>query len=77
MDEKITSTEFAPKKQLTKGQMIAVMAVGRLMLLLSIVIPTESDSTAHTIKIIVGILGLCVLCVGGYFRPMKVPKNLR
>ena len=75
MDEKIRSTEFAPKKQLTKGQMIAVMAVGGLMLLLSIVIPTESDSAAHTIKIIVGILGLCVLCAGGYFRPMKAPKN--
>jgi hypothetical protein len=74
MDEK-TSTEFAPKRQLTKGQFIAMMAVGGLMLLLSIVIPTEGQSTAHTIKIIVGILGLCVLCVGGYFRPMKAPKN--
>ena len=42
MDEK-TSTEFAPKKQLTKGQFITVMVVGGLMLLLSIVIPTEAD----------------------------------
>jgi hypothetical protein len=75
MDEKKTSTEFAPKKQLTKGQMIAVMAVGGLMFLLSIVIPTGYESTGHTIKIIVGILGFCVLCAGGYFRPMKAPKN--
>jgi protein-S-isoprenylcysteine O-methyltransferase Ste14 len=74
MEEK-TSKEFAPKKQLTKGQFIAVMAVGGLMLLLSIVIPTAPDSTGHTVKIIVGILGLLVLCVGAYFRPMRAPKN--
>ena len=75
MDEKKASTEFAPKKQLTKGQAVTVMVVGGLVLLLSIVIPTAPDSTGHTIKIIVGILGLLVLCVGAYFRPMKAPKN--
>jgi len=75
MDEKKASTEFAPKKQLTKGQMIAVIAVGGLMLLLSIVIPTEPDSTAHTIKVIVGILGVCIIIAGLAFRPMKAPKN--
>jgi protein-S-isoprenylcysteine O-methyltransferase Ste14 len=74
MDEK-PSTEFTPKKLLTKGQFIAVMAVGGLMLLLSIVIQTAPDSTGHTIKIIVGILGLLVLCGGAYFRPVKAPKN--
>ncbi len=74
MDEK-TPTEFVPKKLLTKGQMIAVMAVGGLMLLLSVVIPTEKPSTAHTIKVIVGILGVLVICVGLWLRPVKGPKN--
>jgi protein-S-isoprenylcysteine O-methyltransferase Ste14 len=74
MDEK-TPTEFVPKKQLTKGQMIAVIAVGVLMLLLSIVIPTEKPSTAHTIKVIVGILGVCIVIAGLAFRPIKAPKN--
>jgi protein-S-isoprenylcysteine O-methyltransferase Ste14 len=74
MNEK-TSTEFVPKKVMTKGQMIAVIAVGGLMLLLSIVIPTENSSTAHTIKVIVGMLGLCIVIVGLYLRPIKAPKN--
>ena len=69
--------EFVPKKHMTKGQAIAVMTVGCLMLLLSIVIPTESDSTAHTIKIFVGILGVLVVCAGAWLRPGKAPKNLR
>ena len=73
MDEK-TSTEFAPKKQLTKGQMVAVMAVGGLMFLLAIIIPAERGSTGFTIKIIVAMLGLVVACVGSVLRP-KAPAN--
>jgi len=34
MDEKKASTEFAPKKQLTKSQAVTVMVVGGLLLLL-------------------------------------------
>ena len=75
MDEKKVSTEFAPKKQLTKSQAVTVMVVGGLLLLLSIVIPTEKPSTAHTIKVIVGILGFCIVVVGVAFRPIKAPKN--
>jgi ABC-type nitrate/sulfonate/bicarbonate transport system permease component len=74
MDEK-TSAGFVPKKLLTKGQMIAVIAVGGLMLLLSIIIPTETPSIAHTIKVIAGIVGVCIIFVGIYFRPPKAPKN--
>ncbi len=75
MDEKIESTKFVPKKHLTKGQAIVVMAVGGFMLLLSIVIPTENPSTAHTIKVIVGIVGVFVICVGAWLRPMKASKE--
>ena len=75
MDEKKESTEFVPRKHLTKVQAITLMTAGGLMLLLSIVIPTENPSTAHTIKVIVGMLGVCVVCVGAWLRPMKAAKN--
>ncbi len=74
MDEEKLSKSVS-RRQLTKGQAIAVMAVGGLMLLLSIVIPTEQQSTAHTIKVVVGILGVCVACVGAWLRPMKASKE--
>jgi uncharacterized membrane protein HdeD (DUF308 family) len=74
MDEK-TTMKFVPKKHLTKVQAITVMAIGGLMLLLSIVIPTAPDSTAHTVKVIVGVLGMCVGIVGVCYRPMEAPKN--
>ena len=61
------------KKQLTKVQAITVMAVGGLMLFLSIVIPTEPDSNAHTLKVVVGFLGVCIACVGAVFRPGEGP----
>jgi len=74
MEEK-PSKEHRPKRQLTKIQMITVIVIGGLMLLLSIVIPTKYESTGHTIKVIVGILGFCIIMVGVSFRPMKAPKN--
>ena len=74
MDQK-ASTKSASKRQLTKVQAITVMAVGGLMILLSIVIPTEQNSTAHTVKVIFWFLGVCVLVVGGYFRPMEATKD--
>ena len=73
MGEKVSTTN--PKKQWTNRQAITVMVVGGLMLLLSIVIPTEEQSTAHTIKVVMGCLGVCVALVGANFRPMKAPKD--
>ena len=74
MNEK-ASKKSSSKRQLTKVQAITVMAVGGLMLLLSIVIPTAPDSTAHTVKVIVGVLGMCVGIVGVCYRPMEARKN--
>jgi len=62
-------------KKLTKPQAITVMAVGGLMLLLSIVIPAERETTGFAIKLVVGFLGVCVFFVGAWLRPMKAPKN--
>jgi uncharacterized membrane protein HdeD (DUF308 family) len=74
MNEK-ASKKSTSKKQLTKVQAITVMAVGGFMLLLSIVIPTEPDSNAHTLKVVVGFMGVLVGIVGAAFRPMDAPKN--
>ena len=75
MDEKKTSTESLPKSKLTTRQAIIVMVVGGLMLFLAIVIPAERGSTGFTIKMIVGMLGVIVACVGSVLRPKKAPEN--
>jgi len=72
MNEKATK-----KKQLTKVQAIIVMVVGGLMLLLSIVIPTAPDSNAHTLKVVVGLLGVLIGIVGAAFRPGEGPKQTK
>ena len=74
MDEKAT-TKPGWKKELTMRQAITLMVIGALMFVLAIVIPTKEHSTAYYIKIVVGFLGLCVVCVGAYLRPMKAPEN--
>jgi hypothetical protein len=73
--EENASKGWVPKRQFTMGQTIAVTTVGGLMLLLSIVIPTESPSTAHTVKVIVGMLGFIIGMVGVVYRPVKVSEN--
>jgi hypothetical protein len=66
---------WVPKRQFTMGQTVAVTTVGGLMLLLSIVIPAESPSTAHTIKVIAGMLGFVIGMVGVVYRPVKISKH--
>ncbi len=61
------------KIQLTMQQAIVVMVVGGLMLLLAIVIPTEDGSSAQMWKLLMGLVGFCVLGAGAYLRPMQ-PK---
>lgn len=62
-----------PKRQLTMQQAIMVMVIGGLMLLLAIVIPTEEGSSAQMWKVLMGLVGFCILGAGAYLRPMK-PK---
>ena len=62
-----------PKMQLTMQQAIVVMVVGGLMLLLAIVIHTEEGSSAQMWKLLMGLVGFCILGAGAYLRPMK-PK---
>ncbi len=68
MNEK-TSTNSKVSKKLSKRQAITVMVVGGLMLLLSLIVPTGENSTAYTIKVIVGLLGVVIVFAGAYFRP--------
>lgn len=69
MAEETTQKGFGPKKRLTKTQAIAVMVIGIVILLLPMIIPSEQGSTLHTVKVVVGLLGLCVLFLGLYLRP--------
>ncbi len=64
----------APKKQLTKQQAMVLMIIGGLMLVLAIFIPTEPGSSAQMWKLLMGVVGFCVLGAGSYLRPMK-PKS--
>ena len=60
-----------PKRQMTMQQAIIVMVVGGLLLFLAIVIPTEAGSSAQMWKVLMGIVGACILAAGLYLRPMK------
>ena len=62
-----------PKMQLTMQQAIVVMVVGGLMLVLAIVIRTEEGSSAQMWKLLMGLVGFCILGAGAFLRPMK-PK---
>ncbi len=70
-----TESTGGPKKQLTIRQAITLMSVGGFMFLLAIVVPTEPQSTAYTIKVIMGFVGVCIGVVGAYFRPMAPKKD--
>lgn len=70
MTEK-TAAKSKGRRELTKPQAITVMIAGGLMLVLPMIISTEVGTTAHTMKIIVGFLGACILIVGAYLRPMQ------
>lgn len=64
------------KWEFTKTQAVVVMVIGCLLLASSMIISTEIGTTAHTVKVVVGFIGACVLFTGVWRRPMKeVPKN--
>jgi len=54
-------------------QAIVVMVVGGILLVLANVIHTEEGSSAQMWKVLMGVVGLCILAAGAYIRPMK-PK---
>lgn len=67
--------DVSKRKSLTKTQAMWVMGIGGLLFLLSILVPVPQGTTLYTIKIIAGIVGFCVLCIGAYLRPMPKGKN--
>jgi len=54
---------------------MGVMGVGGLLFLLAILVPVQQGTTLYTAKVIAGIIGFCVLCVGAYLRPMPREKK--
>lgn len=69
MAEETTENTFGPKKRLTKGQAIAVMAAGGLLLVVPWFIPSEEGSTLYLVKMTLSTVGFVVLCLGSYYRP--------
>ncbi|MCX7787854.1 MAG: hypothetical protein N2442_09165 [Spirochaetes bacterium] len=67
--------DVSKKKTLTKTQAMAVMGIGGGLFLLSILVPVQQGTTLYTVKVIAGILGFCVLCVGAYLRPVNKAKG--
>ena len=62
-----------PKKkfELKKTQAITVMVIGAIMFAQAFFFSTEVDSSAHTTKMVVAIIGIVILLVGVALRPMK------
>lgn len=59
------------KWEFTKTQAIIVVVIGSLLLASSMLISTETGTTAHTVKLVVGFIGTCLLFVGIWRRPTK------
>ena len=62
-----------PKKrmELKKNQAIAVMVIGAILFAQAFFFSTEVDSSAHTTKVVVAIIGIVILIVGVALRPVK------
>lgn len=70
MTEKISANSES-KWEFTKTQSIIVIVIGSLLLVSAFVISTEVGTTAHTVKVAAGFIGVCVLFAGIWRRPMK------
>ena len=62
-----------PKKrmELKKNQAIAVMVIGAILFAQAFFFSTEVDTSAHTTKMVVAIIGIVILIVGVALRPVK------
>jgi len=69
MAEETAQKNLGPKKRLTKGQAIGVMATGGVLLVIPWFIASESDSALQMVKISIGLVGFVALCLGSYYRP--------
>jgi ABC-type uncharacterized transport system permease subunit len=75
MDEKVTA-KSEKKWEFTKTQSVIAIVIGSLLLAASIIISTQVGTTAHTVKVTVGFIGVCVLFVGVWRRPMKAKTQI-
>lgn len=64
------------KWEFTKKQAIIVTVIGSLLLLPALIITTETGTTAHMAKVILGFIGACVIFVGVWRRPMG-PEQIK
>jgi hypothetical protein len=59
------------RRELSKNQALVVMGIGAILLAQAFFFSTEAGSSAHTTQIVFAIIGLVVLLVGAYLRPVK------
>jgi len=59
------------RRELPKNQAIVVMVIGAILLAQVFLFPSEAGSSAQMTRIVVAIMGLVVLLVGAYLRPVK------
>ncbi len=69
MAEETTPRGFGPKKRLTKGKAIGVMATGGAMLVLAWFVPAPQNSTLYLVKTVVAVAAFVAMCLGSYYRP--------
>jgi len=60
------------KWEFTKMQSIVVVVIGTLLLAPALLITTDPETTAHTVKVVFGFIGACVVFIGVWRRPMNV-----
>ena len=73
MAEKVPA-KSEKKWELTKIQAIIVVVIGSLLLVPSLLISSKVGSTTHTIEVVLGFIGACVIFVGVWRRPMNAEK---
>ncbi len=64
----------APKKTLSKKNAIGVMVGGAALFALSLVLPAQPGTALYFARLGLGTIGIIVVCVGAYLRPLTPEK---
>ena len=71
-----TSALPGKRRELKKSQAITVMVIGAILFAQALFISAEVGTTAHWTKNLIALIGIVILIVGLYLRPVKpTPEN--
>ncbi len=71
----VTPALSSKGRKLRKDQAIVVMVIGAILFAQAFFISTEVGTSAHWIKMAVALIGLILLFVGSYLRPVKEARE--